>query len=69
MTPLTLFSQVFILKMVKALCFDTLLQVFILWVLRLKLEYGYRSLREGRMAVSRRLFVAFEIVLLHIAGE
>src|SRR5882757_4562103 len=33
MTPSPYFSQVFILKGVKVLCFDTLLQVFILKVL------------------------------------
>jgi len=34
MAPPPVFSQVFILKVVKVLCFDTLLQVFILKVVR-----------------------------------
>jgi hypothetical protein len=35
MAPSPYFSQVFILKVVKVLCFDTLLQVFILKVVSL----------------------------------
>ena len=35
MAPSPYFSQVFILKIVKVLCFDTLLQVFILKVVSL----------------------------------
>ena len=36
--PSPVFSQVFILKEVKVLCFDTLLQVFILKVLTIEAE-------------------------------
>jgi len=47
MAPSPYFSQVFILKIVKVLCFDTLLQVFILKVVSLT-----RLLTPFRLAVN-----------------
>ena len=52
MAPSPNFSQVFILKIVKVLCFDTLLQVFILKVLA---DARVASWAERRWAFLRRI--------------
>src|SRR5258707_11045481 len=55
-TPLPPFSQVFILKGVKVVCFDTLLQVLILREMEAAIKPGFRETMEREEIPPPRVF-------------